>query len=67
MAFAIALVNIRLKDNHGPYTIPSFLYSCAVAQVLAYVYQLRSYEFNGGVSPKFDADVPIPDELKRDK
>lgn len=45
--------------------IPAGLF-LAVAQVLAYVYQLRHYEFNGGVAPAFDADVPIPDDLKRD-
>jgi flagellar biosynthetic protein FlhB len=45
--------------------IPAGLF-LAVAQVLAYVYQLRHYEFNGGVAPVFDADVPIPDDLKRD-
>lgn len=45
--------------------IPAGLF-LAVAQVLAYVYQLRQYEFNGGVAPVFDADAPIPDDLKRD-
>ena len=45
--------------------IPAGLYM-AVAQLLAYVYQLRG----DGVSPKYTAsqvpDFPIPDELKRD-
>lgn len=45
--------------------IPAGLF-LAVAQVLAYVYQLRNYEFNGGSAPEFNADVPIPDDLKRD-
>ncbi len=45
--------------------IPAGLF-LAVAQVLAYVYQLRQYEFNGGVAPEFDTDAPIPDDLKRD-
>ncbi|NOX92034.1 MAG: flagellar biosynthesis protein FlhB [Gammaproteobacteria bacterium] len=45
--------------------IPAGLF-LAVAQVLAYVYQLRQYEFNGGVAPEFDTDVPVPDDLKRD-
>ncbi len=45
--------------------IPAGLF-LAVAQVLAYVYQLRHYELNGGIAPDFDADVPIPDDLKRD-
>lgn len=46
--------------------IPAGLF-LAVAQVLAYVYQLRNYEFNGGIAPSFDAEVPIPDDLRRDK
>ncbi len=45
--------------------IPAGLF-LAVAQVLAWVYQLRQYERNGGVVPDFDADVSIPDDLKRD-
>jgi flagellar biosynthetic protein FlhB len=45
--------------------IPTGLF-LAVAQVLAYVYQLRNYEFNGGVAPVFNAEVPIPDDLRRD-
>ncbi len=46
--------------------IPAGLF-LAVAQVLAYVYQLRNYEFNGGVAPEFNTEVPIPDDLRRDK
>jgi flagellar biosynthetic protein FlhB len=38
----------------------------AVAQVLAYVYQLHHYELNGGIAPEFNADMPIPDDLRRD-
>jgi len=45
--------------------IPAGLF-LAVAQVLAYVYQLRRYELDGGVAPEFAADAPIPDDLKRD-
>ena len=45
--------------------IPAGLY-LAVAQVLAYVFQLRHYELNGGIAPKFNSDVPIPDDLRRD-
>jgi flagellar biosynthetic protein FlhB len=45
--------------------IPAGLF-LAVAQVLAYVYQLHHYELEGGVSPEFNSDVPIPDDLKRD-
>jgi flagellar biosynthetic protein FlhB len=45
--------------------IPAGLF-LAVAQVLAYVYQLHHYELQGGLSPEFNSDVPIPDDLKRD-
>ncbi|MFW5451109.1 MAG: flagellar biosynthesis protein FlhB [Methylophagaceae bacterium] len=46
--------------------IPSGLY-IAVAQVLAFVFQLRRYNNRGGNKPKLDTeDLPIPDELKRD-
>ncbi|MBN4079196.1 flagellar biosynthesis protein FlhB [Beggiatoa alba] len=45
--------------------IPAGLF-LAVAQVLAYVYQLNHYELEGGISPEFNSDVPIPDDLKRD-
>ena len=46
--------------------IPTGLF-LAVAQVLAYVFQLRHYELEGGISPEFNSDVPIPDDLRRDK
>ncbi len=46
--------------------IPSGLY-IAVAQVLAFVFQLRRYNKQGGSKPKLNTeDLPIPDELKRD-
>ena len=45
--------------------IPTGLF-LAVAQVLAYVFQLRHYELEGGISPEFNSDVPIPDDLRRD-
>lgn len=45
--------------------IPAGLF-LAVAQVLAYVYQLHHYELKGGLSPEFNSDVPIPDDLRRD-
>jgi len=53
--------NSELNDE-----IPTGLF-LAVAQVLAYVFQLRHYELEGGISPEFNSDVPIPDDLKRDK
>ncbi len=46
--------------------IPSGLY-IAVAQVLAFVFQLRRYNKQGGNKPNLNTeDLPIPDELKRD-
>ena len=53
--------NTKLNDE-----IPAGLY-LAVAQVLAYVFQLRDYNLKGGVAPEFNADMPIPDDLKRDE
>ncbi len=52
--------NTELNDE-----IPAGLY-LAVAQVLAYVFQLRDYAMKGGVEPEFNAEMPIPDDLKRD-
>lgn len=45
--------------------IPAGLY-LAVAQVLAYVYQLRQYQAGRGQKPGPMAEPPIPDDLKRD-
>jgi flagellar biosynthetic protein FlhB len=46
--------------------IPSGLY-IAVAQVLAFVFQLRRYRKQGGNKPHLDTeDLPIPDDLRRD-
>ncbi len=46
--------------------IPSGLY-IAVAQVLAFVFQLRRYNNRGGNKPRLNTeDLPIPDEFKRD-
>jgi len=46
--------------------IPSGLY-IAIAQVLAFVFQLRRYNNRGGNKPHINTeDLPIPDELKRD-
>lgn len=46
--------------------IPAGLY-LAVAQVLAYVFQLRQYRAGEGKRPGPVPDVPIPDELRRDE
>lgn len=45
--------------------IPAGLY-VAVAQVLAYVYQLRRYQAGKGQKPDPLRDLPIPDDLRRD-
>lgn len=45
--------------------IPAGLYM-AVAQVLAYVYQIRQHQAGQGKKPGPLPDVPIPDELRRD-
>ncbi len=42
--------------------IPQGLY-LAVAQVLAYVYHLGTYQKSGGDKPKLSDDFPIPDDL----
>lgn len=43
-------------------SIPEALYT-AVAEVLAYVYQLRRYEKQGGARPQEPSDLPVPIEL----
>jgi len=42
--------------------IPEQLYS-AVAEVLAYVFQLRTYGKQGGVKPKPPVDLAVPEDL----
>ena len=42
--------------------IPEKLYT-AVAEVLAYVFQLRRYHEYGGTAPTPPVDVPVPPEL----
>jgi len=42
--------------------IPEKLYT-AVAEVLAYVFQLRRYNEYGGTEPRPPVDVPVPEEL----
>lgn len=46
--------------------IPAGLY-LAVAQVLAYVYQLRQYQTGRGKRPDPLRDLPIPPDLRRDE
>ena len=42
--------------------IPQALYT-AVAEVLAYVYQLRAYKKHGGTAPERPQELPVPAEL----
>jgi flagellar biosynthesis protein FlhB len=42
--------------------IPEGLYT-AVAEVLAYVFQLRAYKTNGGSCPEIPADLEVPPQL----
>lgn len=42
--------------------IPTALFA-AVAEVLAYVYQLRSYNKQGGVMPELPRDIPVPEGM----
>jgi flagellar biosynthetic protein FlhB len=42
--------------------IPEALYT-AVAEVLAYIYQLRRYEKQGGAMPQLPGELPVPKEL----
>ncbi len=42
--------------------IPETLYT-AVAEVLAYIFQLRRYREYGGAMPQMPANVPIPDGM----
>jgi len=42
--------------------IPESLYT-AVAEVLAYIFQLRTYNSNGGVRPDEPSDLEVPKEL----
>jgi len=42
--------------------IPTALFA-AVAEVLAYVYQLRSYNMQGGVMPELPAALPVPEGM----
>ena len=42
--------------------IPSALYT-AVAEVLAYIYQLKQYKVQGGVMPLVPVELPVPAEL----
>lgn len=45
--------------------IPEGLFM-AIAQVLAFVYQMREYKKGKGRKPKLASDLPIPDDLQHD-
>lgn len=42
--------------------IPARLYTAA-AQILAYVYQLKAYEYNGGLAPVYPDQLDVPADL----
>jgi flagellar biosynthesis protein FlhB len=42
--------------------IPEALYN-AVAQILAYVFQLKTYQQQGGYHPDIPTSLPVPDAL----
>lgn len=42
--------------------IPATLYT-AVAEVLAYIYQLQRYEKEGGAAPKAPGNLPVPEDM----
>lgn len=54
----------RALFRHGELgeEIPAALYT-AVAEVLAYVYQLRTYQTAGGVPPRQPENLPVPRDL----
>ena len=45
--------------------IPAGLY-LAVAQVLAYVYQLKAARKHGGIEPQAPGDLPVPEDLQHE-
>lgn len=54
----------RALYRHGELgeEIPATLYT-AVAEVLAYVYQLNRYQKEGGAAPKVPANLPVPEGM----
>ena len=56
----------RMKRLMIKQEIPAGLY-LAVAQVLAYVYQIRQYQAGKGKRPDPLKEVPIPPDLRRDE
>ena len=65
-AAGIQVVPGQLASAHVEQEIPGGLY-LAVAQVLAYVYQIRQYRAGKGKRPDpLKDDLPIPPDLRRD-
>lgn len=56
------LARALYKHTELGQVIPEALYT-AVAEVLAYVYQLRHYRQGSGVMPEMPRDLPVPAEL----
>lgn len=56
------LARALYKHTELGQTIPEALYT-AVAEVLAYVYQLRRYQTAGGIYPQEPSELPVPKEL----
>jgi len=42
--------------------IPTALYT-AVAEVLAWVFQLKQWHSEGGIAPRTPSDLPVPESL----
>lgn len=61
-----ALARAVYYSTEVDHEIPAGLY-LAVAQVLAYVYQLRQYQAGKGKRPGALPDLPIPPDLRRDE
>lgn len=59
---APALARALFRHAELGQEIPAKLYT-AVAEVLAYVYQLRRYRTYGGAQPELPAELPVPPEL----
>jgi flagellar biosynthetic protein FlhB len=56
------LARALFKHTELGQAIPEALYT-AVAEVLAYVYQLRRYQTTGGAAPEAPGELPVPKEL----
>lgn len=59
------LARALYKHAELDHEIPSALFA-AVAEVLAYIYQLRSYNSGEGIAPTVPKELPVPKELDFD-